>query len=72
MDGILARPFLIELDAATAAHAARLGPPTVRSLDAIHLASALTVGADLHAFATYDARLAEAARLVGLPVVQPS
>lgn len=34
-----------------------LGPATLRSLDAIHLASALTLGDDLLAVVTYDRRM---------------
>ena len=45
--------------------------PSVRSLDAIHLASALTLGSELDAFAAYDRRLQRAARDLGLHVVAP-
>ena len=62
--------YVVGLDGAIRARAARLTPPTVRSLDAIHLATALEVGADL-SLVTYDERLAEAARAQGLGVVQP-
>lgn len=51
--------------------AARLQPPTLRTLDAIHVASAMQLGAELRSFVTYDRRLAEAARGAGLPVVSP-
>jgi len=51
--------------------AAALGPPALRSLDALHLATALAVG-PLAAFVCYDARLADAAREQGLPVVAPA
>ncbi len=54
------------LDAATA-----LQPIGLRSLDAIHLATALSVRKEIGAFIAYDERLAEAARQHGLPVVQP-
>lgn len=63
---------IIELDPAIAESAGRLGPPLLRSLDAIHLASALAMGAELEAFVTYDGRLAAAARAVGLEVVAPA
>ncbi|MBA3687490.1 MAG: type II toxin-antitoxin system VapC family toxin [Chloroflexi bacterium] len=63
---------IIELDAALAARAATIGPTGLRSLDAIHLASALALGAELDAFITYDARQADAARAAGLEVVAPS
>lgn len=51
--------------------AARLEPPTLRSLDAIHLATALAAGEDLEAMLTYDDRLAEASLNYGLKVVAP-
>lgn len=43
----------------------------VRSLDAIHVASAGLLGSDLIALVTYDVRMAEAARATGLPVAMP-
>ena len=43
----------------------------VRSLDAIHLATALAIGDDQLEFVTYDDRQADAARAAGLKVVQP-
>ncbi|HET9258465.1 MAG TPA: type II toxin-antitoxin system VapC family toxin [Pseudonocardiaceae bacterium] len=46
-------------------------PGTVRSLDAIHIASAEHLGSELTALITYDVRMAEAARLSGLPVAMP-
>jgi predicted nucleic acid-binding protein len=49
-----------------------LGPPAMRSLDAIHLASALTLGPELDAVITYDRRLASAAELAGLRVESPA
>jgi predicted nucleic acid-binding protein len=45
-------------------------PRTLRSLDAVHLATA-ALAAPLEAFVVYDDRLAEAARAVGITVVQP-
>ena len=44
----------------------------LRSLDAIHLASAQLVGADLRAVVTYDLRMAAAAALIGMPVDAPA
>ena len=52
--------------------AADLGPPSLRSLDALHLATALSLGSALDAFVVYDERLAQAATQAGLPVVAPS
>jgi len=63
---------ILEVDADIGRVAASIEPPTVRTLDAIHLASALALGPELEAFVTYDDRLADAARNVGLPVVRPA
>jgi hypothetical protein len=49
-----------------------LTPPELRSLDAIHLASAEQFGSDLRGFATYDERLATAAAGRGLRVIHPA
>jgi len=69
---ILARIDLRPLDAATAAKASELSPPSLRSLDAIQLASALDVGDALGPFITYDRRLGDAASRAGLDVVAPA
>jgi predicted nucleic acid-binding protein len=66
------RTLFVEVDASLADSAARLEPPTLRSLDAIHLASARALADELEAFVTYDARQAEAARAVGLEVISPA
>lgn len=44
----------------------------LRSLDAIHMASARLVGSDLTGVVTYDHRFAAAADAAGLPVLRPS
>jgi predicted nucleic acid-binding protein len=62
---------IVELDAAIATRAASLSPTSLRSLDAIHLASALALGGELDEFVTYDLRLADAARAAGLNVIAP-
>jgi predicted nucleic acid-binding protein len=49
-----------------------LRPPELRSLDAIHLATARALGTNLSALVTYDERLAEAASWYGMQVVSPS
>jgi len=61
----------VELSPEIAEHAATLEPVGLRSLDAIHLASALVLGDELDAFITYDARQADAARALGLMVPYP-
>jgi uncharacterized protein len=63
---------VIDLSPAIASMAATLPPPVLRTLDAIHLATALALVPDLDAFVTYDDRLAEAARSLGLPVLRPA
>jgi predicted nucleic acid-binding protein len=62
----------VELDAEVAELAGTLEPSVLRGLDAVHLASALAVGADIGMFVTYDNRLAEAAGAAGLDVRAPS
>ncbi len=62
---------VIGLDGEIARLAARLRPPRLRSLDAIHMASASVLGSGLQAFITYDRRLADAAREAGMQVVSP-
>ncbi len=52
--------------------AANLDPPLLRSLDAIHLATALRAGGDLRAVVTYDTRMAEAAAALAIPVAVPA
>jgi predicted nucleic acid-binding protein len=70
LDSVLAAVGAVELDAAIAATAAILEPSNLRTLDAIHLATALSLY-HVDAFVTYDTRLAEAARAVGLTVAAP-
>ena len=52
------------------AQAAR--PATARSLDAIHLGTALHTRASLTSFVTYDKRLLDAAEAAGLPADSPA
>ena len=52
--------------------AGELDPNLVRSLDAIHLASALQLGDDLEGIIGYDTRLTDAARLHGIKTISPS
>lgn len=52
--------------------AASVGGPAVRSLDAIHLASAVALEDGLTAFVTYDKRLGAAAAAAGLPLYSPA
>lgn len=51
--------------------AAELDPLILRSLDALHVASAMALGDDLQAVVTYDGRMAEAANHCGIAVIAP-
>jgi uncharacterized protein len=63
---------LVGLDTGIRILAQTVTPSTVRSLDAIHLATALRLGAQLTSFVSYDKRLADAAAGVGLTVDAPA
>ncbi|MFF1462534.1 type II toxin-antitoxin system VapC family toxin [Streptomyces sp. NPDC058330] len=63
---------MVELDAGVRILAQTVKPVSVRSLDAIHLATALRIKPRLTSFVTYDKRLADAVREAGLPVDVPS
>jgi hypothetical protein len=52
--------------------AAAIEQPFLRTLDAIHLAAAVSLRTSLSAFVTYDKRLAAAAQETGLPVRSPT
>lgn len=67
---VLSGLALVRLDDALLDTAGTLGPTILRSLDAVHLAAALRV-APLSAVVTYDTRMQDAARSLGLPVAAP-
>jgi predicted nucleic acid-binding protein len=67
----LRRVDLIAIDDRILDSAGTLEPRVLRTLDAIHLATAIAVGDDLQAIVTYDERMVEAARLLGLPTATP-
>jgi len=52
--------------------ACRIAPPRLRTLDAIHLATAISLGDRIGAIFTYDKRLAEASADAGLRVLAPA
>lgn len=60
------------LEVGILAAAGTLAPPQMRTLDAIHVATALGLGDDIEAVVTYDARMAAAARGAGLRVEAPA
>ena len=51
--------------------AGQLPPLSLRSLDALHLATAMEIGDDLEGIVAYDERLADAARAANLEVFVP-
>ena len=71
-DAVVAQVSVIEVGEPIRRRAALLEPATIRSLDALHLATAIEVGDGLDAVVTYDARMAETARSLGLAVMAPS
>jgi len=70
---VLARMDRFEIDSVIRATAAAYTEPALRSLDAIHLATAQIAAsaAPLAALITYDNRLGEAAEAVGMTVIAP-
>jgi predicted nucleic acid-binding protein len=62
---------LIAVDDRVLEEAALIGPVELRSLDAIHLASALLLGDALGVAIAYDDRLVEAMRAAGVPAATP-
>jgi predicted nucleic acid-binding protein len=68
---VLSRVVLFAVDDPILEAAAALEPADVRSLNAIHLATALALGRDADGFVCYDGRLNEAAGSLALRVVSP-
>lgn len=62
----------IELTPEIRRAAAELQPSGLKTLDAIHVASALSLGSDLAAVLTYDRQMQASARSVGVEVVAPT
>jgi predicted nucleic acid-binding protein len=68
----LARVDQINLDRSLLDEAATLAPSALlRSIDAVHLASARLLGSDLRAVVTYDERMVAAASGLRMPVERP-
>ena len=70
--GFLRRCDLSPLSDEVLDSAAGVLPEILRSLDAIHLATALDLGSEISGVVTYDHRLAEACALHGLEVIAPA
>lgn len=62
---------LIELSEGLLDGAGRLDPPTLRSLDALHVVTALMLLPELDVVVTYDERMLSAASAQSLPVEMP-
>ncbi len=62
----------IEVDREVLTAAATLSPSEMRSLDAIHLATALALSDEVEALITYDSRMAAAALAAGMRVEAPA
>lgn len=69
---VLERVDLVRVNDRVLGEAGVLLPLEMRSLDAIHLATARLFEQSLSRFVTYDERLGDAARRSGLAVVAPS
>lgn len=69
---VLAQISMYDIDETVRSTAAAYQDPWIRSLDAIHLATADAVlGDDLTAFVSYDRRLLATAKAIGLPTASP-
>ncbi|MFI7065017.1 type II toxin-antitoxin system VapC family toxin [Kribbella sp. NPDC050124] len=69
---VLAQISMYDIDETVRSTAAAYQDPMIRSLDAIHLATADAVlGDDLTAFVSYDRRLLAIAEAIGLPIESP-
>lgn len=70
---VLSRVHQVDVSRAVLDDAAVLAPGTIlRSLDALHIATASVLGADLRALITYDGRMATAAAGLGMTVRVPT
>lgn len=70
--GVLAEVDLVRVNDWILDTAAGLGPAELRSLDAVHLATAQMFGTEVARLVTYDLRMADAAQEMGLDVVAPT
>jgi predicted nucleic acid-binding protein len=69
--GVLGSVALMDVDLAVLRRAGSLDPPSLRTLDAIHLATVLEIAAELDAVISYDRHLAEAMEAAGVTVLTP-
>ncbi|MGH7881790.1 MAG: type II toxin-antitoxin system VapC family toxin [Candidatus Dormibacteraceae bacterium] len=71
-DNILQWVNYVQLDEGLMERAGRLTPTVLRSLDAVHLTAALSLGEALGVVVSYDKRMIDAAREWGIPVASPN
>jgi uncharacterized protein len=69
---VLGRIELVRVGTEVLSRAGALLPADLRSLDAIHLATALLLGRSLRAVVTYDTRMEAAASALGVPTAAPT
>jgi predicted nucleic acid-binding protein len=69
---VLSRLDLVRVNDPVLGGAGALLPIELRSLDAIHLATAGRIGRDLGEIVTYDQRMAFAAQQMGYKVLSPA
>ena len=72
LPAVLDQIDLIDLDPRIRMLARAVTPATVRSLDIIHLGTALRFRSSLTSFVTYHQRLLDAAQALGLPINAPA
>lgn len=68
---VLEGVHLLALTGARVRRAGLVEPTSLRSLDALHLVSALDLGEEVSAFVAYNTRLIEAAQQHGLTTLSP-
>jgi uncharacterized protein len=71
-EAALRRIQLLRVNDRVLREAGRMQPPELRSLDAIHLASAHEMGTSVRQMVTYDGRMAAVAKAGGFSVASPS
>ena len=70
-DRLLAESDVLQVDTDTFDRAGRSRPASLRSLDALHLAAASSLGTDLAGVVVYDEHLRHAASGAGIPTASP-
>jgi hypothetical protein len=71
LERILSRIHQVAISDQILSTAAGLNPASLRTLDAIHLATAMAAGSDIAVLVSYDRRLTEAAAAAGIPTASP-